>query len=690
MKFEERLSEIINEAEVPDELLPHNIAAMLREKGTRTNRYAGYEYKDKNTARRRIIIFRTSAAAVAACAALAVGIAALPVSENNPSQFEAPIDYEATSPDSYDALYNIYTGITLNGSAGTDSEITLDEAARSGDNAADGCSSGDFTDSRTGKVSGADIMKIDGNYMYCLKDKTLYVISLETMEAVSETECSSEPPTEMYIDGGRLILISKEKIYARGSGNETADGADISTGTFAPASDVPAKDADTQNPAHNDSDSPDRAAPTDKTGAAAETENGESAIPEKASCRINTAVDIYDVSEPERPVHTTSFKQNGSYVSSKFSDGTLYLVTDHSDYRVKPLDTCDDLDGFVPAYYLNGEKSYINAEDIIIPGGAASTDYTVVSAIRAEDAAVSVKAVLGSGRNVYCSADSLYIAGVGAKDGRSYTVISAFDLTQGGVSYRASGSVEGVVIGQQSMNEYSGSFRIAAEITDKEGNTSVSVYVLDRSLTVVNSAGGLVPGSKISAVRFEKQYARLIDADSGESSLVLDLSAAPPAVVGSLMGNEAYLCGYSDNMLLGVGKSREGGLTLTMYSSETGLALNGTVFGNEKDGDTETIGEVDSKALTDRRAVLIDNENGIIGVPAYSHNEFGTKNSYYVYSYDSADGFVLKGVIEYVDVDDSMIFSRGAVKDGTLYVISSGRVISARLDDLKIIGVYEY
>ncbi len=686
MKFEERLSEIINEAEVPDELLPQNIAVMLRERSTQTNRNAGY--KDKNTARRRIIIFRTSAAAVAACAALAVGIAALPGNEDAANQLEAPIEYEATSPESYDALFNTYTGITLNGSAVPDSEITLDEAARSGDNAGDGFSSGDFTDTRSGNASEADIMKIDGNYMYCLKGRNLYVISLETMETVSQTESSITPPTEMYIDGDRLILISKENIYTHDSGNEKADGVTLSTGNLAPVSDVPAKDTDTHNPMYDDSDSPDRAAPTDKTGTASETENGESAIP--AAYRTNTVVDIYDVSEPERPVHTTAYKQNGSYVSSKFSDGTLYLVTDHSDYRVKPLDTSDDLDEFVPAYYLNGEKSYIDAEDIIIPSNAASTDYTVVSAIRAEDAAVSVKAVLGSGRNVYCSSDSLYVAGVGAKDGRSYTVISAFDLTQGGISYRASGSVEGMVIGQQSMNEYGGFFRIAAEITDNEGNASVSVYVLDRSLTVVNSAGGLVPGSRISAVRFEKQYARLIDAASGESALVLDLSENPPVVAGSLMGNEAYLCGYSEDMLLGVGRSREGGLTLTMYSSETGLALNGTVFGNEKDGEAEIIGEVGSKALTDRRAVLIDSENGIIGVPAYSHNEFGTKNSYYVYSYNAVEGFVLKGVIEYVDVDDSMIFSRGAVKDGTLYVISSGRVISARLDDLKIIGVYEY
>ncbi|MDE7279298.1 MAG: beta-propeller domain-containing protein, partial [Oscillospiraceae bacterium] len=415
-------------------------------------------------------------------------------------------------------------------------------------------------------------------------------------------------------------------------------------------------------------------------------EDGKSAIPEKASAvsRTNAVVDIYNISDPANPTHTTAYKQNGSYVSSKIADGVLYLVTAYSDYRIKPLDTMEDLDSFVPAYYLNGEKRYLAAEDIIIPGGAASTDYTVVSAINTNSADVtaSVKAVLGSSNNAYCSADTLYVVGEG-KTTREYSIISSFGLSDGGITYRSSGSIDGKILGHQSMNEYDGLFRIAAEITDEDGRSSVSVYVLDKSLTVVNSAGQLFPNGNASAVRFERNYARIIDGESGESVIVLDLSTTPPTLAQSLMGNSAYLYGCSDDMLLGVGKSQDGGLTLTMYNSETGLALNGTVFGGEND-------ETFSNALTDRRAVLVDKENKLIGVPAYSHNEFGTKNSYYVFTYDENGSFTQKGVIEYLDVDDSMAFRRGSISGDILYVISSGRIISARLSDLKIIGTYEY
>lgn len=701
MKFEERLSEILNEVEVPDELMPHNIADMLRERSEKSVsiRETPKKKVSQDSAKRRTIIIRTSAA-IAACAVFAAGMLAYGGERESQKQLEAPIEYEATppiSPEDYNTLYTIYTGITLDGGDARDSERTVDDDVNgaSPDGQTDNRAN-DFTDWKDPKVSEADIVKIDENFMYCLKGSTLCIISLETMEVVSEIESSLEPPVEIYIEGDRLILISREKeeLYVIDNGIPKADISSSDAENSEAAPDVPAQDADTNQQADENSDRTEKTVPNDKTGAYDgeayggddNSGDGKSAIPESASAvsRTNAVVDIYNISDPANPTHTTAYKQNGSYVSSKIADGVLYLVTAYSDYRVKPLDTMEDLDSFVPAYYLNGEKHYLAAEDIIIPGGAASTDYTVVSALdtSSEDVTASVKAVLGSSKNAYCSADTLYVVGEG-KANREYSIISSFALSDGGITYRSSGSIDGKVLGHRSMNEYDGLFRIAAEITDEDGRTSVSVYVLDKSLTVVNSAGQLFPEGNASEVRFERSYARIIDGESGEAVIVLDLSTTPPTLAQSLMGSSAYLYGCSDDMLLGVGKSQDGGLTLTMYSSETGLALNGTVFGGEN-------GEVFSNALTDRRSVLVDKDNRLVGVPAYSHNEFGTKNSYYVFTYDENGSFTQKGVIEYLDVDDSMAFRRGFVSGDTLYVISSGRIISARLSDLKIIGTYEY
>lgn len=308
----------------------------------------------------------------------------------------------------------------------------------------------------------------------------------------------------------------------------------------------------------------------------------------------------------------------------------------------------------------------------------------MVSAINTNSAetTASVKAVLGSNRNAYCSADTLYVVGEGKKD-REYSIISSFALSDGGITYSSSGAVDGRVLGHKSMNEYGGLFRIAAETTDEDGKTSVSVYVLDKSLKVINSAGQLFPEGKASAVRFERNFARVIDEESGESVIVLDLSANPPTLAQSLTGNSAYLYSCSEDMLLGVGKAQGGGLALTMYDADTGLTVNGTVFAAEE-------GEVFSKAFSDRRAVLIDEEKKLIGVPVYSHNEFGTKNSYYVFTYDENGAITQKGVIDSLDVDDSSVFRRGSINGDALFIVGGGRIISARLSDLKVIGTYEY
>ncbi|MBQ8786277.1 MAG: beta-propeller domain-containing protein, partial [Oscillospiraceae bacterium] len=624
------------------------------------------------SAQRRTIIMRT-AVATAACAVFAVGMWAYNENMAAEQQLEAPIEYEAVSPETYDELIDMQTGIIIqqNGTAENDSERTIDETATQAP-VTENDTAFDFIEYNGKNISEADVVKSDENYIYCLKDGILYIISKETMEVVSEIESDVNPPVEIYIEGDKVILVSSETEEVHEFTSTEADNSQN-------ASDVPADDAATTQAAETNSDGTSEAVSDIKSDAEGNAD-GESAIP--AAVKKNAVVDIYSVESPENPVHIAAYKQNGSYTSSKIVDGMLYMVTAYSDYRVKPLDTQADLDSFVPAYYFNEEKYYVAAADIIVPSYANSTDYTVVSAINvgSDDITPTVKAVLGSSKNVYCSAETLYIAGVGRKD-KEYTVISAFDLSDGGIIYKSSGSIEGAVFGH-SMNEYDGMFRIATKITDETGGTSVSVYVLDEALQVVNGAGKLLPDGNAASVRFEESYARVID-ENGESAIVIDLSSNPPTLVQSLLGSSAYLYSYSEDMLLGVGKSDDGGLTLTMYDGTTGLAVNGIIFGN--DGT-----EKKSAALTDRRAVLIDSESDIIGVPAYCYNEFGTQNIYYVFVYDETAGFVQKGVIEYVDVDDSMIFLRGSVSGDTLYVMSMGRVISARLSDMKIIDYYEY
>lgn len=681
MTFDEKLNELINEVEVPDELSPQNIALMLKAKNAQSKMEAEHrniKAAPSIAAQRRIIITRTAAAA-AACAVFATAVIAFGRNNDDVGQIEDQIDYNAVSPESYDDLYNIYTGIYLGGTSpeeeqtGTEAPSAEEELPPISDTEVmpretlSELSAYDFSGAADSRVSEADIVKSDGTNLYCIAEGKLYIVSFETMEVVAEVENNLNPPVELYIEGDTLILVSKEDEEI-----QVIDSSEAAAGTLSPQSDssqtapdVPAEAAGTYSQADNSSDS----------GSVAEKVN-----------RTNVVVDFYDISDKANPVRTASYKQNGRYTSSKIVGGVLYTVTGYSDYRTAPLDKEADLDSYVPAYFINGNKYYVAAEDITVPSNANSTDYTVVSAIDlGSELKAAVKAVLGSSRNVYCSADTLYIVGVGkSKEGSDYSIITSFDLSdESGISYKASGSIAGKVIGRYSMNEYNGLFRIASETADESGMTSVSLYVLDETLTAVNSAGQLLSGEKVSAVRFEENYASLYT-DSSEPALVIDLSSDPPVQAQSLAGASAYLYSYTEDKLLGLGVKEDGSaLTLTMYSAENGLMYNTVSF-------AEGLDNVNSKALTDRRAILIDPEKGIVGVPVYSHTEFGTKNQYYVFEYNEESGFVSKGTIEYNDLDDENVFERASSEDGMLYISGGSRVVSVQLSDLKVVNVIEF
>lgn len=191
-------------------------------------------------------------------------------------------------------------------------------------------------------------MKSDDSSIYYICGGTLYVVSKDNM-AVKQEITTENPPFEMYVRGNSLVLVSEEKA----SGDKSEDGRD----------------------------------------------------------HTNVVIDIYTISS-DSLTHIKTYKQNGEYNSARIDDnGVLYLVTGYSNYRGAPLDENADLDNYVPGYYIDGEKHYVAAEDITVPQGANNTDYTIISSVKcSEPVNISVKAVLGSNANAFCSDDTLYVA----------------------------------------------------------------------------------------------------------------------------------------------------------------------------------------------------------------------------------------------------------------------------------------
>ena len=648
MSFEKDLRKAVESIDIPEELLPVNIEAMLRnaDRSAQKNTSADIDRSEKITAKKtnRTIIMRTIAAA-AACIALAGGFAAVRQQTAKPVDIESEINYEAVQVQSYDELYSIYTGIYLNSEANSETaaaengdgvEIITDDTAITDVPAATETTpaiteapaedtSRKNIDAVCSDFSDADIVKSDDSSIYYICGGTLYVVSKDNM-AVKQEITTENPPFEMYVRGNSLVLVSEEKA----SGDKSEDGRD----------------------------------------------------------HTNVVIDIYTISS-DSLTHIKTYKQNGEYNSARIDDnGVLYLVTGYSNYRGAPLDENADLDNYVPGYYIDGEKHYVAAEDITVPQGANNTDYTIISSVKcSEPVNISVKAVLGSNANAFCSDDTLYVAFSGTKDGKSYTAVTSFAISESGLSYKASGTVEGELISRYSMAESEGGFRIACRSFDENGMAVTDIYTLDSSLAVISKAEGLLPGVIIGSVKFDGNYASLFENNRTDASLVVDLDQSAPVENAETKCFIApYVSKLSDGLMAGITACEDenggyNGLRLELYSADSGEKISETVFAR--------FPKVQSPALSDKKAMLIDTDNKIVGIPVSSVNEFGVKNQYFVFGYDE-NGFTQKGVFEYNDIDDSYTFERAVVTDGVLYIIGSGRMVSVDLDDMTVADTFVF
>lgn len=648
MSFEKDLRKAVESIDIPEELLPVNIEAMLRnaDRSAQKNTSADIDRSEKITAKKtnRTIIMRTIAAA-AACIALAGGFAAVRQQTAKPVDIESEINYEAVQVQSYDELYSIYTGIYLNSEANSETaaaengdgvEIITDDTAITDVPVATETTpaiteapaedtSRKNIDAVCSDFSDADIVKSDDSSIYYICGGTLYVVSKDNM-AVKQEITTENPPFEMYVRGNSLVLVSEEKA----SGDKSEDGRD----------------------------------------------------------HTNVVIDIYTISS-DSLTHIKTYKQNGEYNSARIDDnGVLYLVTGYSNYRGAPLDENADLDNYVPGYYIDGEKHYVAAEDITVPQGANNTDYTIISSVKcSEPVNISVKAVLGSNANAFCSDDTLYVAFSGIKDGKSYTAVTSFAISESGLSYKASGTVEGELISRYSMAESEGGFRIACRSFDENGMAVTDIYTLDSSLAVISKAEGLLPGVIIGSVKFDGNYASLIENNRTDASLVVDLGQSAPVENAETKCFIApYVSKLSDGLMAGITACEDenggyNGLRLELYSADSGEKISETVFAR--------FPKVQSPALSDKKAMLIDTDSKIVGIPVSSVNEFGVKNQYFVFGYDE-NGFTQKGVFEYNDIDDSYTFERAVVTDGVLYIIGSGRMVSVDLDDMTVADTFVF
>lgn len=418
-----------------------------------------------------------------------------------------------------------------------------------------------------------------------------------------------------------------------------------------------------------------------------------------------TGVKIFDVSVKTSPKETRTVAFEGNAISSRLINGKMVLVMNagtrwYGPYREKKESVAQAL---VPLYDDSAssitDKPVVDCDDVTILPRVPRPQYLVVATIpMSGTSAVGRTVILGNGSNVYASLENLYVAAPdwsytwSDSEGSSQekTNVYRFEYEGNGTVFRAQGSVPGHILNQFSMDESGETFRIATTtnpIWRGEGQVTKSannLYVLTSgNMETVGSVTDIAPGESIYSVRFMGNRAYMVTFKQVDPLFVIDLSSPrSPKILGKLKipGYSNYLHPVDENHILGFGKEVDESIDKDKVHSDDAVYFTAvlgmklalfdvTDVENPKEIHKEVIGQrnTDSPLLFDHKALLFDKERGLLSFPVtvYENRTTPKSNEWsadtvpafqgaYVYSFDTDDGFELRGTITH-HADDEFV-----------------------------------
>jgi uncharacterized secreted protein with C-terminal beta-propeller domain len=577
-------------------------------------------------------------------------------------------------------------------------------AAQANDAVATSNSSYSDTNVQVAGVDEADIIKTDGKYIYAVSGSVIYIAYAypsESAEIVGQIALEEFSPQELFIDGDRILVFGYT--YT----GYTEPGYPI---TIMPDDIMP----------------------------------GSSSIIYPYRTGL-TSVKLYDIKDRANPELLKSIDIEGSYLTSrKIGSDVYFVINSYPDY----FDINPAASDLIPGYReTSGDsKTQVSLQPVAsydqigyIPPVQAASFITIASLSMTDaDKAVSKTVIVGSGENVYASADNLYIAqtswpvydgiGMPIADQTQNTVVTKFSLKAGEIIYQAAGKVRGHILNQFAMDEYDSYFRIATTISGYVNNRDTStnnVFVLDASLKVTGALEDVAPGESIYAVRFMGKRAYMVTFLHVDPLFVIDLAQPEdPKILGKLKipGYSNYLQPYDETHLIGIGHevdpSIDAGLVHTenavYYTAIQGVKLSlfdVSDVSNPIEVYKEVIGDrgTESLAASEHKAFLFDKESGLLvlpvtvaelkpGQPNNMQGEYVFQGAY-VYNLTLNGGFSLQGKISHYDTNEifqksgeyfyggSGQITRSLYIENVLYTLSQSRLQLNDIADLSILNV---
>lgn len=531
-------------------------------------------------------------------------------------------------------------------------------------------------------VDEGDVIKNDGQYIYRINNRKLDLIKAWPVESMSLEarimfDNSDFYPTDAYINGNRLAILGS----------------------------APRK-------------------------------------PYIDQCSNVVRILIYDISNKKNPVLIKDAEVEGYMLSSRRIGDYIYIITNRQLlYRI--LEKVGE-EGALPAWQINDGKGFRTpdySEIGYIPDASAS-NYIITASINMMDNTKDIKlsAFLGSGQNVYMSAENLYISVPvtyyenkpelrrDASGPPTFTIMPIWHSTRtriyrlpvskGVIGEPVAGEVQGIIINQFSMDEYSGYFRIGTTDTvwNNGGN---NLYVLNMDMKLVGSMEGLAKGEKIYSTRFMGKKAYMVTFRTVDPLFVFDLSVPEkPQMTGYLKipGYSDYLHPYDESHLIGFGKD-----ALEVSGQPYFLGMKLSLFDVSNPAEPaelfkQIIGDrgTDSSLLYNHKALLFSREKKLLAFPVSLYTvrpeniKPGTNvppqgdfkvQGLCVFDMDLEKGFVYKGIITHYYMTSEMPADgysipkperdiiRSVYIGDVLYTLSDEIISANRISDLKELHV---
>lgn len=346
-----------------------------------------------------------------------------------------------------------------------------------------------------------------------------------------------------------------------------------------------------------------------------------------------TYVGIYDINANGKKNLIKEFEIEGSLLSSRKKDDTLYLVVNkYLNYYF--MDGNVEIPTFKDSTISNDYKT-LPVDRIMYHPGRLAQNYLIVAAIdiRNEKTPSSVNAFLGSGSLVYMSNNALYVAG---NDYSSFfgsiTNVAKFNVDGLKVGFAGGGMVEGSILNQFSMDEFGGNLRVAT--TNWQMESTNALYILDANLNPLGKVENLAPGERIFSVRFMGEKGYIVTFRQVDPLFVFDLSnPLAPKVMGELKipGFSNYLHPINENVLLGIGQhvdeitGAQSGIKISTFDVSDGgkpREITHLIL-----GDSGSYAEV----LNNHKALMLNPSKNMIAFDATLRKETGDYQNTYFY-----------------------------------------------------------